>query len=1391
MYVRKSYGDRRKGDEVGADMQIVRSGLEQSLTRHRTAALQRSGLLHGAVMSAAASARSFAQPRQSGRPAAVAPPPPRFPLYRGRGGRRADSGNGNNLNVAIDSRVKADIWRRLKDFQSDPALLSLAFPASLSSQDRKYVHKIAVNMSMKTKSQGSKTDGSRFVVVHKTRAGQAGAGEGGEAALRAAAVLSLPPAVRTLVDAFLQRHPLGTIQHFDPLHMRTQPSAAAQPQQQQPQAAQRPTPPPAPQPAALPSSSSSSRPHRPAYLNNPRYRAMLPARQRLPISSQRAAIVELYAANQVIVISGETGSGKCFAAGTRLRLQDGGCVAVERVKGGERLMGDDGAARIVTAGSCTRGRAALFRIEPSWTGAEAFTVNAQHILVLVNACRPYAAFDSQRSLWQARWFELDTGNEMRQRSADCGDEQEAKAEVRRRLQLFSPLEWEVSVEQFLRAPAEVREACCLFQSGPVSFRSSLPRLQQNLCQLLGTDVSRPQLDWAAWYLGLSVSGSSCRQPDAASASAAAVRNAAIASRLLQYPALFGESVQQPVNRQLVSLRPAPLLSFGAGTIAQRLLDRYGLHDNEPSLLLPPAWLCDSIEVRCSILAGVLDGAGAEVGEDECELNVRQHGVAADLKLLAASLGIRSSCSSAEDAGDVRPSAAVSGPWRVRFGGDLGGVLQQRAVEPPRSSPAKGDSSSGGGIESRSFEFRIAALPEDDYYGFAVHGGRNRRFLLSDLTVSHNSTQVPQFILEHLDASSPPFAPSSAFSPDIICTQPRRISAVSLAERVAMERGEEVGGTVGYQIRLERVASANTRILFCTVGILLRRLASDPTLRSVRTLIVDECHERERNCDFLLNLVRSLLPQRPELRLVLMSATINAELFSQYFQARHIFCPGFTFPVETFHLADVLELTGYQEQAAGGGSSRSRAMTGKKEAELRTRLQEMMERQLFEEEKDRADAAAGGDEQPTADSGQELTPEAALQLLDKRRQERMRPIGWVDTYVFQPTYDATALAAPPPAASEGSAADEAKLMSMLTSITAAAADTATSAQPSTAASSSAGRYQSARVEHSAATLAAIARLEADGLDYIDYGLVVATIHYICTAFSSRSPAVSRHGNRRRLQSASVSASACDVSVDNGAILVFLPGWEDINRVMAELQSHPHFAASPAAYSILPLHGSIPSSEQRRIFSPPQAGVRKIVLATNVAETSITIDDVVFVLDSGKMKEKTYDPYSRMSSLASGWISQANAQQRAGRAGRSRPGVCLRLYTQAMYDKMDAFQTPELLRTPLEEVCLQIKLLQLKDVASFLSDCLQPPAPVAVRTALELLVNLGALTAKEELTELGEYLAALPLDPRLGKMILYGAAFQCLDPSQTAVCSDCIDPHPHCADAESCLCAVLQS
>ncbi|EHA8587102.1 putative protein BREAST CANCER SUSCEPTIBILITY 1 [Cocos nucifera] len=175
--------------------------------------------------------------------------------------------------------------------------------------------------------------------------------------------------------------------------------------------------------------------------------------------------------------------------------------------------------------------------------------------------------------------------------------------------------------------------------------------------------------------------------------------------------------------------------------------------------------------------------------------------------------------------------------------------------------------------------------------------------------------------------------------------------------------------------------------------------------------------------------------------------------------------------------------------------------------------------------------------------------------------------------------------------------------------------------------------------------------------------------------------------------------------------------------------------------------------------------KIVLATNIAESSITIDDVVYVIDCGKAKETSYDALNKLACLLPSWISKASAHQRRGRAGRVQPGVCYRLYPKAIHDAMPQYQLPEILRTPLQELCLNIKSLQLGEVATFLAKALQPPDPLSVKNALELLKTIGALDEMEELTPLGRHLCTLPLDPNIGKMLLIGSVFQCLDPALT--------------------------
>ncbi|XP_020549589.1 DExH-box ATP-dependent RNA helicase DExH1 isoform X2 [Sesamum indicum] len=492
---------------------------------------------------------------------------------------------------------------------------------------------------------------------------------------------------------------------------------------------------------------------------------------------------------------------------------------------------------------------------------------------------------------------------------------------------------------------------------------------------------------------------------------------------------------------------------------------------------------------------------------------------------------------------------------------------------------------------------------------------NQVLVVSGETGCGKTTQLPQFILENEISSL------RGASCSIICTQPRRISAISVAARISSERGEKLGETVGYQIRLESKRSAQTRLLFCTTGVLLRQLVQDPDLTGITHLLVDEIHERGMNEDFLLIILHDLLPRRPDLRLILMSATINADLFSKYFgNAPTIHIPGFTFPVKEFYLENVLEKTRYNIQSEFE-NFRGNSRRGRRQQESRK------------------------------DPLTELFEDADIDALFK------------------------------------------------------------------------GYSTSTRRS-----------LEAWSGSQLDLGLVESTVEYIC-----------RHEG-------------------SGAILVFLTGWDDISKLHDKLKVN-NFLGDTNKFLVLPLHGSMPTINQREIFDRPPPNVRKIVLATNIAESSITIDDVVYVVDCGKAKETSYDALNKLACLLPSWISKASAHQRRGRAGRVQPGVCYRLYPKMIHDAMPQYQLPEMLRTPLQELCLHIKSLQLGAISMFLAKALQPPDPLSVENAIELLKTIGALDDREELTPLGRHLCTLPLDPNIGKMLLMGSIFQCLNPALT--------------------------
>jgi ATP-dependent RNA helicase DHX36 len=275
-----------------------------------------------------------------------------------------------------------------------------------------------------------------------------------------------------------------------------------------------------------------------------------------------------------------------------------------------------------------------------------------------------------------------------------------------------------------------------------------------------------------------------------------------------------------------------------------------------------------------------------------------------------------------------------------------------------------------------------------------------------------------------------------------------------------------------------------------------------------------------------------------------------------------------------------------------------------------------------------------------------------------------------------------------------------------------------------------------------------------------------------------------------------------SYGDGGILIFFSGWNEISEFSLLLESTAPFR-DRSKFLILPLHSGIPSKDQRRVLQRPPQGVRKIVLSTNsklqrsrlcsnteyvtsifvgdltkphfivflysVAETSLTIDDISFVVDTGRSKEKNYDPHLKTSTLQPTWISQASAKQRKGRAGRVKAGVCFRLFSSRRHQDMKPFTESELLRTPLEEMCLMCKKLELapggpeddNGIPAFLGKAMSAPHLKSVSNALELLVDLGAMQPEtNDLTALGECLAVLSLEPRVGKMVIWSYLLGCV-------------------------------
>ena len=406
-----------------------------------------------------------------------------------------------------------------------------------------------------------------------------------------------------------------------------------------------------------------------------------------------------------------------------------------------------------------------------------------------------------------------------------------------------------------------------------------------------------------------------------------------------------------------------------------------------------------------------------------------------------------------------------------------------------------------------------------------------------------STQVPQYLLQEGYGK-------------IACTQPRRIACISLAKRLAHETLNEYGSEIGYQIRFEKKKTSATRVIFLTEGLLLRQVSGDASLSAYDVIVLDEVHERHLISDFLLGVVKCLVQQRSDLKVILMSATINIKLFQDYFQGQApvIQVPGRLFPIQLKYMPV-----------------------------------------------------------PSIEKSDKLNPAPYIRILQLIDQ----------------------------------------------------------------------KYPS---------------------------------------------------NER------------------GDLLIFCAGIKDITSIAEACQD---YAEKKGHWIILPLHSTLSIQDQDKVFDYAPEGVRKCIISTNIAETSITIDGVRFVIDGGKVKEMQYDPICKMQRLKEGWISRASAEQRKGRSGRTGPGVCFRLYEESEYKALKPFSTPEIQRVPLDSIVLQMVSMGLSDVRKF--PFIEPPSAESLEESVMVLKAQNALNEDESLTATGQMLSKLPVDVVLGKMLIMGTVF----------------------------------
>jgi len=491
------------------------------------------------------------------------------------------------------------------------------------------------------------------------------------------------------------------------------------------------------------------------------------------------------------------------------------------------------------------------------------------------------------------------------------------------------------------------------------------------------------------------------------------------------------------------------------------------------------------------------------------------------------------------------------------------------------------------------------LPVDDSREVIAEAIANHKVvIIRGATGSGKTTQVPQYILDHGDGEEK----------CIVVLQPRRISAISVAQRVAAERGEGLGESVGYAVRFEqRWPRTSGSICYMTTGFFLKRLHSRG-LQGISHVVVDEIHQRHVDNDLMLTLLRDAVAVHDGLKVVLMSATIDADKFQGYMCAANIGTvpiinvEGRMFDVQVFYMEDIQELLPASAPLCRSVSSSS--------------------------------AASGG-------SGEETIP----------------------------------------------------------------------------------------------------------LD-----LIVNLLKFVTTQMK----ATDRHGS----------------------VLIFLPTWATMSDLLKKLREDP--ALSSKSTFVL-LHSQIPKEDQMAAFRPAPAGKTKVIISTDIAESSITISDVSVVIDSGRVKLTAHAGATGLSVHQVTWAGRVNFEQRKGRAGRTKDGMCFRLCTQAFYEsELQDEVPPELVRTPLTEACLLIKSLAFGEPADVLGSCLDPPREEAVARAMDELRLVRAVDANDGLTHLGRALARLPLSPRMGVALLMGHWLFDLGPAMSLLCASMSFDEPYFLD-----------